>query len=488
MKNPDVVKNESEKGSDYDADWSAGWGKVAALANERNFSEVSFNENPEESDEHEESDDYDNEGDGYDESDDYDNEGDGYDESDDYDNEGDGYDESDDYDSEDDGYDHDEDAYGDYDDGYDNYDGEDDDYDHGEDAYGDYDDDYDDYDDDDDYNSYYNGDNERLEVKEDELKIREIPLPENILKRYDFIEKLPSGIAIMGGVARSVAREILTGEKEPIRDIDLVEITDNEDESTVDPELLDELAQTYMPDDYAFGHGIGLDTLEDYFSTRDFTINECLIKDGKLLVSELAENDFKENIIRPTYYEAPYDGDKLSGRLFLKAILMQTVISQISESIPLLEDVHVNFQYIGDFDTAVFLNKAMSRGVETAVKFTENLAEWGVVYPEFAGRPMALAKDLLTNAYNFKFRPSTDERFLEPEEGRDMSGFFVPKAMQEYHSSDPAIARAIDEYDSGPDYSNDDNDGDNNGEPVSGYYTQKDYDEINSSVDSRDIE
>ena len=473
MKNPDVVKNESEKGSDYDADWSAGWGKVAALANERNFSEVSFNENPEESDEHEESDDYDNEGDGYDESDDYDNEGDGYDESDNYD-------------GEDDGYDHDEDAYGDYDDGYDDYDDEDDDYDHGEDAYGDYDDDYDDYDDDDDYNSYYNGDNERLEVKEDELKIREIPLPENILKRYDFIEKLPSGIAIMGGVARSVAREILTGEKEPIRDIDLVEITDNEDESTVDPELLDELAQTYMPDDYAFGHGIGLDTLEDYFSTRDFTINECLIKDGKLLVSELAENDFKENIIRPTYYEAPYDGDKLSGRLFLKAILMQTVISQISESIPLLEDVHVNFQYIGDFDTAVFLNKAMSRGVETAVKFTENLAEWGVVYPEFAGRPMALAKDLLTNAYNFKFRPSTDERFLEPEEGRDMSGFFVPKAMQEYHSSDPAIARAIDEYDSGPDYSNDGNDGDNNGEPVSGYYTQKDYDEINSSVDNRD--
>ena len=475
MKDPNVVKNESEKDSDYDADWGAGWGKVAALANERNFSEVSFNENPEESDEHEESDDYDNEGDGYDESDDYDNEGDGYDESDDYD-------------SEDDGYDHDEDAYGDYDDGYDNYDGEDDDYDHGEDAYGDYDDDYDDYDDDDDYNSYYNGDNERLEVKEDELKIREIPLPENILKRYDFIEKLPSGIAIMGGVARSVAREILTGEKEPIRDIDLVEITDNEDESTVDPELLNELAQTYMPDDYAFGHGIGLDTLEDYFSTRDFTINECLIKDGKLLVSELAENDFKENIIRPTYYEAPYDGDKLSGRLFLKATLMQTVISQISESIPLLEDVHVNFQYIGDFNTAVFLNKAMSRGVETAVKFTENLAEWGVVYPEFAGRPMALAKDLLTNAYNFKFRPSTDERFLEPEEGRDMSGFFVPKAMQEYHSSDPAIARAIDEYASGPDYSNDDNDGDNNGEPVSGYYTQKDYDEINSSVDNSDIE
>lgn len=456
MKDPNVAKNESEKDSDYDVDWGAGWGKVAALANNPNLSEASSKENPEDSDEYEESDDYDNEDD---------------------------YDDYDDYDSEDDGYDHDEDAYGDYDDGYDNYDGEDDDYDHGEDAYGDYDDDYDDYDDDDDYNSYCNGDNERLEVKEDELKIREIPLPENILKRYDFIEKLPSGIAIMGGVARSVAREILTGEKEPIRDIDLVEITNNEGESAVDPELLDELAQTYMPDDYVFGHGIGLDTLEDYFSTRDFTINQCLIKDGRLLVSELAENDFKENIIRPTYYEVPYDGDKLSGRLFLKAILMQTVISQISESIPLLEDVHVNFQYIGYFDTAVFLNKAMSRGVETAVKFTENLAEWGgVINPEFAGRPMALAKDLLTNVYNFKFRPSTDEGFQEAEESRAMSGFFVPKPMREYHSSDSVIARAIDEYDSGPDYSDDGNDG----EPVSGYYTQKDYDEINSSVGGRD--
>lgn len=75
-----------------------------------------------------------------------------------------------------------------------------------------------------------------------------------------------------------------------------------------------------MPDDYSFGYGVGQDTLDNYFATRDFTVNQCLIKDGKLLVSDLAEN-----IIRPTYYELPYDGDNLSGRLFLKAIMMQTV-------------------------------------------------------------------------------------------------------------------------------------------------------------------
>ena len=63
MKDPNVVKNESEKDSDYDADWGAGWGKVAALANNPNLSEASSKENPEDSDEYEESNDYDNEDD-----------------------------------------------------------------------------------------------------------------------------------------------------------------------------------------------------------------------------------------------------------------------------------------------------------------------------------------------------------------------------------------------------------------------------------------
>lgn len=73
---------------------------------------------------------------------------------------------------------------------------------------GNYDDSYDDN-----YDIYYYDGNERLDVKEDELKIREIPLPKSISERYDFIDKLPSNIAVMGGVARSIAREILTGEK-----------------------------------------------------------------------------------------------------------------------------------------------------------------------------------------------------------------------------------------------------------------------------------
>lgn len=333
------------------------------------------------------------------------------------------------------------------------------------------------YDDDDCYSEYeeeHYGE-ERAEFDEDELTLQEIPLPAEILERYSFLNELPHGVAVMGGVARSIAREIITGEREPIRDIDLVNITDEEGNSEVDDDTLDSLSRKYMPDDYAFGHGMGNDTLDHYFRTRDFTINQSLIKDGKLIISDFAHNDFQENIIRPTYFEHPYDGDDISSRLFLKALMMRGVLSQISDSIPLIEDME-RPEYIGSFDTALFLNKAMSRGAETARVFTEDLAEWDIISEEYAGRPVALAKALLEDVYSFEFRPSTDERFRDVAECDDMDGFFVPSSMLNYHASDPVIRRAIAEYEGG--IAEPINSG---GERLSGYYTQAEYDDINRS-------
>jgi len=307
------------------------------------------------------------------------------------------------------------------------------------------------------------------------IKLIQLPLPAEILERYPFLSELPHGVAVMGGVARSIAREIITGEREPIRDIDLINITDEEGNSEVDYDTLDALSRKFMPDDYIFGHGVGNDTLDHYFKTRDFTVNQSLIKNGKLIISDFAYNDFQENIIRPTYFEHPYDGDSVSSRLFLKALMMRSVLSQISDSVPLIEDME-RPEYIGSFDTALFLNKAMSRGAETARIFTEDLADWDIISDEFAGRPVALAKSLLEDVYAFEFRPSTDERFRDVKECEDMDGFFIPPAMLRYHASDPVIRRAIAEYEDGLDKSI------NNGEErVSGYYTQAEYDDINRS-------
>lgn len=339
------------------------------------------------------------------------------------------------------------------------------------------DDEYGEYDDEDYYSEYeeqHYGE-ERADFDEERLTLQEIPLPKEILERYSFIGELPHGVAVMGGVARSIAREIITGEREPIRDIDLVNITDEDGDSEVDYETLDALSRKYMPDDYTFGHGVGNDTMDHYFKSRDFTINQSLIMDGKLIISDLAYNDFQENIIRPTYFEHPYDGDEISSRLFLKALMMRSVVSQISDSIPLIEDME-RPDYIGSFDTALFLNKAMSRGAETARVFTGDLADWDIISEEYAGRPVALAKALLEDVYAFEFRPSTDERFKDIAECDDMGGFFVPSSMLSYHASDPVIRRAIAEYEDGIGESI------NSGEErLSGYYTQAEYDDINRS-------
>lgn len=367
-------------------------------------------------------------------------------------------------------------------DGYvrDTEDSDDDGYDDEEYGEYDYDEDYEDEnDDEDDYDEYEeeNWGEERSDFNEENLTIQEIDLPKKILERYTFLGELPHGIAVMGGVARSIAREIITGEREPIRDIDLVNITDEEGNSEVDGDTLDELSWKFMPDDYSFGHGISNDTLDNYFRTRDFTINQCLIKDGKLIVSDFAYNDFQENIIRPTYYEHRYEDAYINGRLFLKALMMRGVLSQISSSIPLIEDAKPPEQ-IGTFNIALFLNKAMSRGAETARIFTEDLADWDIISEDYAGRPVALAKMLLKDVYSFNFRPSGDERFKDVQECKDMDGFFIPPSMSQYYASDPVIRRALAEYE------------DDSDEPIRigeervfGYYTQAEYDDINRSRD-----
>ena len=396
-------------------------------------------------------------------------------------NHDDGGEEYDDESDEDYGYDgeeYDDESNEDYDYDGEEYDDEsDEDYDYDGEEYDDESDEEYGYDDDDYYSEYeeqHYGE-ERIDFDEEKLVLREIPLPTEILECYSFLNDLPHGVAVMGGIARSIAREMITGEREPIRDIDLVNILDEEGNSENDHETLDMLSRKYMPDDDLFGHSIRDETLEHYFDSRDFTINQSLIMDGKLIFSNFAYNDFQENIIRPTYFEHPYDGEDIGSRLFLKAIMMRSVISQISDSIPLIEDMQPP-HHVKSFDIALFLNKAMSRGAKTARIFTEDLVDWDVITEEYSGRPIALAKALHEDVYPFEFHSSADERFKDVEECSDMDGFFAPPTISEYHASNQIIRRAIAEYEDGLDESIDSGE-----ERVSGYYTQAEYDEINRS-------
>lgn len=330
---------------------------------------------------------------------------------------------------------------------------------------------------------------ERLEFKEDHLKINQYPLGEEIFERFPFLNELPQGIAVMGGVARSIARQTLTGDLEPIRDIDLVNITDRQGEEPVSDDELIKLSEKYMPEDFAFGHGIQSEDFDHYFQTRDFTINQSLVLNGNLYVSEAAQNDFIENIIRPTYYELPYSDDELSSRLFLKAVMMKSILSNVTSSVPLIEDV----EYVGDvrlFDIALTLNKTMSRGVEVARGFTRDLVDWDLLRRRFYDRPVAAAKYLRSHLWEFDFYPSG---FKEEESSEDKiyskplkpASFHeqhsIPDSMYDFHSSDPAIRRAIAEYEipSGQDVRSHDY-RESYEEPEYGHYSESDYEYINS--------
>lgn len=158
--------------------------------------------------------------------------------------------------------------------------------------------------------------------------------------------------------------------------------------------------------------------------------------------------------------------------MFLKALLMRSVISRISSSIPTLEDVKCpNSVY--PFDIALFLNKAMSCGAGAARTFAGDLAEWDLIPDEYAGKPMKLAKYLLGEVYDFEFRPSTGERFVDIQECDDMGGYFLPSSMLKYHGGDPVIRDALSEYEDDEALVAVD------GERMDGRYTKSDYDAIN---------
>ncbi len=353
---------------------------------------------------------------------------------------------------------------------------EDEDYEDGE----DYDEDYNDYDESYDYDDedepFYATQWE--DMREENLRYDIVELPREILEKYTFLSELPDGVAVMGGTARSIAREMIAGDFEPIRDIDLVNMVDEDGTSAVSQEELDELSRKYMPDDYRYGHGIGNDTVDNYFMTRDFTVNQCLIMGNKLVLSELAYNDLQENIIRPSFYElnamALNGWSYVSSRLFARALVMQATLKECTSSIPTIEDMNPGFESHA-FQYAVAMNKAMMRGVHVAQNYTNELIERDLLNEDFRDRPKAAAIALGADCYDFSYWPMEDER-REAE-------LAAEAAMEKYHAEDRAVRSAMKEYENSRSFDSADTKWLNLYEPLTGEYTEHDYDEINREVE-----
>ncbi len=299
----------------------------------------------------------------------------------------------------------------------------------------------------------------------------------------------------MGGTARSMARRVITGEKEPVRDLDLVYIPEFDEKEEPDREELDATAAKYMPDDFQYGHGIERADLEKYFEERDFTINQCLVIDDKLLVTRAAYDDFQENIIRPAYFEQRYENLYVRDRMFLKALLLKAVLEDCTESYPTIEDMVVpdlsGDDYVSDFQLALFLNKAMGRGVRVAMHFTEALVDFDVVGEKYMDRPLALAKAVLENGniYSFEFRP-TDGKIEETEdELAEMEKVYTNDKkirqelaeMEKVYTNDKKIRQELADYRNGEKFGREER-----AEPIDGQYAAEDYEYLNRILRERE--
>lgn len=232
--------------------------------------------------------------------------------------------------------------------------------------------------------------------------IKEFDVEPEVLERLGLPE-LPDGYGLIGGAARAVALRVLFDETSPIRDIDIAAFEDLKP----DLELAMQLAEEYMPDDLTYGHGVQEVNLEEYFKSRDLTINELAVVDGKLRISKQCFDDLRDKVVRPSKFEQ-YEED---GKIFVgpktatKCLLMQSVFETHFGKSELADVDDVSFTEVSDFYIALGLNKAFQYGTAVTGHFANQLFKKGILSLESDRNPYKLAEELQSYVL-FVFRGS----------------------------------------------------------------------------------
>lgn len=231
--------------------------------------------------------------------------------------------------------------------------------------------------------------------------------------------ELPQGYGVIGGAARSIAFKLLRGDEPPfVRDVDLVCTED------ADMSYASILAEKYSPDDAAHNHGVQqLGDMDQYFGSRDFTMNQLLVVDGKLIMTSEAARDFKDGVIQLTPYEHREDWFP-SDRMTLKALLLESALTAEGHEVKIADQDREVFddRSIGDaFSLALTLQKSLEYGQDVAEEYWRKLADRGMLN-EFDGELVRAAQshdwDALASeidqylSWGFNYRGSAKASFV----------------------------------------------------------------------------
>lgn len=265
---------------------------------------------------------------------------------------------------------------------------------------------------------FYGIDVELYELKDGIFFIPIDSLPENV-------PSLPKGYGYKGGAARVILEHTLSLPTTSPRDLDLVYVGDTSAENR---DLSRQVAEQYMPDDMV--HGYGVEYLEDdYFESRDFTLNEVLYDGQGVTFTKSCLVDVMRNIVRFSDYvkEESYRGDDFYVRPKLMAKAIRFVAearvqgkerARLADETEALQEI-----YIDEFHMSLHLDRAIEQGMDVAQHYVNDLVERGFLPDDIA--TIREAYDYLVDQTDFVFRCATTMEmqreidFLEEESPYD---------------------------------------------------------------------
>ncbi len=195
-------------------------------------------------------------------------------------------------------------------------------------------------------------------------------------KRFVDAKRLPLGYAYKGGGARKLlALALGTDAREP-RDIDLIRV-DTPATIEQDQAVLNAVA----PQEAAIGAHIEETTIEEYFATRDFTINEVLATDTDIIATKQCILDTIRHIIRITPFERyRFSNDGELGPKALARLLRfyaEHIHRYDQASFEDVADWEFEQRHISPFWLAVQLDDAFASSEAVAELYTQELIKRG---------------------------------------------------------------------------------------------------------------
>jgi hypothetical protein len=173
------------------------------------------------------------------------------------------------------------------------------------------------------------------------------------------LDRLPKDFVYVGGAARAaLERSLGIDAYSTPRDIDIAVMKRNENNQ----DLLDELSERYMPEDFSHGYGVKKET-EEYFETRDFTINQVFATREAIHCTKQCLLDTLRGVLRFTEYEKR---DSYRGNLYYvhPKLLAKALRLAVVRDMKIADEDVYTFQEIDAFHIALHLDRSMEQGVD----------------------------------------------------------------------------------------------------------------------------